>query len=103
MTFGTTEQMIASSTSFGLKLFFSNRLLMSIPYSSEVLGILVVMRKNATISSFSNTPQVMLVLPTSIVSIILFLLKSLSKETDLIICLKRFKQIAFFVAILLDL
>ena len=71
-TGGTTEAMIASSMSSCLILFCSNRFDKSIPYSSDVRGIFVVIRKLAITSSPRNTPTVIFVFPTSIVITIVF-------------------------------
>ena len=70
ITFGTTDAIIASSISSCEIEFCSSRLLNSIPYSSDVRGIFVVIRKFDTTSSPRNTPTVIFVFPTSIVIII---------------------------------
>ena len=72
MIFGTTEQMIASCMSSIPTWFLSSRLLRSMPYSSDVRGILVVILKLAFILSPSNTPHVMFVFPTSSAKIICY-------------------------------
>ena len=67
---GTTLAMMAPSiTEVSIPLFFNSCVIM-IPYSSEVLGVLVMIRKVAASFSPQKTPMVILVLPTSMTNII---------------------------------
>ena len=74
MISGTTDATIAALIS---ELLIPCRSISSfnvIPYSSEVLGSLVIIRKVPSRFSPSNTPNVMLVFPTSITNSMFFFL-----------------------------
>ena len=71
MILGTTLATITPSmSSLGTIPLLVRKLVIKIPYSSDVLTDFVVILKVCIISFLSNKPTVMLVLPTSTVSII---------------------------------
>ena len=105
MTFGTTDEMMASLISLWEISLCSNKSMIVIPYSSEVLCIFVVIRNVVINFSLSNTPMVMLVFPTSIASNILVLLifcEFFSQEKYTVIHFKRFKELCLFPLHLFD-
>ena len=98
---GTTDAMITSLMSCGIIFLCSSMPQILNPYSSEVLERFVVIRNVPFNVSFSNTPNVILVFPTSIVNSIFFQL--LSEKEHFVVQFQRFKQLFFCTLQFLDL